>query len=136
VYKRIISVVKRVEFLSDRMSYIIPRGRWCGIIVLNFHAPRDDETSIYSFNFVAGKSQWWPGQCSQQPLSDWLRGGSRFVRMLWLLKLLKWNNWRRKCHEFYIIFVNLLYNSSVKKKLYDITDATNLLYFFKLYNFC
>jgi hypothetical protein len=27
VYKRIISVVKRVEFLSDRMSYIIPRGR-------------------------------------------------------------------------------------------------------------
>jgi hypothetical protein len=28
VHKRIISVVKRVEFVSDRMSYIILRGRW------------------------------------------------------------------------------------------------------------
>jgi exonuclease III len=27
VHKRIISAVKRVEFVSDRMSYIIPRGR-------------------------------------------------------------------------------------------------------------
>jgi hypothetical protein len=29
VHKRIISAVKRVEFDSDRVSYIIPRGRWC-----------------------------------------------------------------------------------------------------------
>jgi exonuclease III len=29
VHKRIISSVKRVEFVSDRMSYIILRGRWC-----------------------------------------------------------------------------------------------------------
>jgi hypothetical protein len=39
VHKRIISAVKRVEFVSDRMSYIILRGRWCHIIVLNVHAP-------------------------------------------------------------------------------------------------
>jgi hypothetical protein len=38
VHKRIISAVKRVEFVSDRMSYIILRGRWCHIIVLNVHA--------------------------------------------------------------------------------------------------
>jgi hypothetical protein len=25
------------------MSYIIPRGRWCDIIVLNVHAPTEDE---------------------------------------------------------------------------------------------
>jgi hypothetical protein len=31
-------VVKRVEFISDRMSYIILRGRWYNIIVLNVHA--------------------------------------------------------------------------------------------------
>jgi hypothetical protein len=37
VYKRIISAVKRVEFVSDRMSYIILRDRWCHIIVLNVH---------------------------------------------------------------------------------------------------
>jgi hypothetical protein len=35
VHKRILSAVKRVEFVSDRMSYIILRGRWCQVIVLN-----------------------------------------------------------------------------------------------------
>jgi hypothetical protein len=39
VHKRIISAVKRAEFVSDRMSYMILRGRWCDIIVLNVHAP-------------------------------------------------------------------------------------------------
>jgi hypothetical protein len=33
-----------VEFMSDRMSYIILRGRWCHIIVLNIHAPTEDKT--------------------------------------------------------------------------------------------
>jgi hypothetical protein len=44
VYKTIISAVKRVEFVSDRMSYIILRGRWFHIIVLNVHAPTEDKT--------------------------------------------------------------------------------------------
>jgi hypothetical protein len=35
VHKRIISAVRRVEFISDRMSYIKLRGRWCNIIILN-----------------------------------------------------------------------------------------------------
>jgi hypothetical protein len=39
VHNRIISAVKTVEFVSDKMSYIILRGRWCHIIVLNVHAP-------------------------------------------------------------------------------------------------
>jgi hypothetical protein len=29
VHKKIMSAVKRVEFVSDRMSYIIIRGPWC-----------------------------------------------------------------------------------------------------------
>jgi exonuclease III len=41
--KRIISAVKRVEFVGDRISYIILRGRWCHIIVLNVHAPTEDK---------------------------------------------------------------------------------------------
>jgi hypothetical protein len=41
VRKRIISAVKRIESVSDRMSYIILRGRWCHIIVLNVHAPTE-----------------------------------------------------------------------------------------------
>jgi exonuclease III len=43
VHKRIVSVVRRVEFISDRMSYIILRGCWCSIIVLNVHAPCEDK---------------------------------------------------------------------------------------------
>jgi hypothetical protein len=42
VHKRIISAVKRVEFVSDRMSYMILRGQ-CDVIVLNVHAPTEDK---------------------------------------------------------------------------------------------
>jgi hypothetical protein len=42
VHRRIISAVKRVEFVSDRMSYIILRGRWCHIIMLSVHTPAED----------------------------------------------------------------------------------------------
>jgi hypothetical protein len=41
--KIIISAVRRVKFVSDRM-YIILRGRWCSIIVLNVHAPCEDKS--------------------------------------------------------------------------------------------
>jgi exonuclease III len=44
VHKRIISTVRRVEFVSDRMTYIILRGRWYHIIVLNAHPPTKDKT--------------------------------------------------------------------------------------------
>jgi hypothetical protein len=44
ITKRIISAVKRVEFVSDGMSYIILRGRWCHVVVLNVHAPIEDKT--------------------------------------------------------------------------------------------
>jgi hypothetical protein len=43
VHKGIISAVKRVEFVSDKMSYIILRGRWCYIVVLNVHATTEDK---------------------------------------------------------------------------------------------
>jgi hypothetical protein len=43
VHNRIISAVIRIEFVSDRMSYIILKGRWCDIIVLNVHAPTEDK---------------------------------------------------------------------------------------------
>jgi exonuclease III len=42
VHKKIISAVRRVEFIWDRMSYVILRGHWCNIIVLNVHAPCED----------------------------------------------------------------------------------------------
>jgi hypothetical protein len=42
VHKRIISAVKRVEFISDRMLYTILSGRWCDI-VRNVHARTEDK---------------------------------------------------------------------------------------------
>jgi hypothetical protein len=43
IHKGVISTVKRVESVSDRMSYITLRGRWCDIIVFNVHAPTEDK---------------------------------------------------------------------------------------------
>jgi hypothetical protein len=45
VHKRIISAVRSVEFVSEGMSCTILRGRRCGIIVLNVHAPAEDKTN-------------------------------------------------------------------------------------------
>ena len=44
VHHRIVSAVKRVEFVSDRVSYIVLRGRCCNITVLNVHAPSEDKS--------------------------------------------------------------------------------------------
>jgi hypothetical protein len=41
VHKENISAVKRVEFISDRVSCVTRRGRWCDIIVLNVQAPTE-----------------------------------------------------------------------------------------------
>jgi hypothetical protein len=43
LHKRIMLAVKKVEFVNDRMSYIILRGHWYHIIVLNVHAPTEDK---------------------------------------------------------------------------------------------
>jgi hypothetical protein len=51
IHKRIISVVRRVEFISDRMSYIILRGCWCSIIVLKVHTPRADNSDDIKVSF-------------------------------------------------------------------------------------
>jgi hypothetical protein len=58
-----ISAVRRGEFVSDKMLYIILRGFWCNIIVLNMHAPSEDKSEdlkmasmrnqdIYLINFL------------------------------------------------------------------------------------
>ena len=44
VHHRIVSAVKRVEFFSNKMPYIVLRGRWCNIIVLNVHAPSGEKS--------------------------------------------------------------------------------------------
>jgi hypothetical protein len=51
VLKRIILAGKRVEFDSDRLSYIILRDHWCHITVLNVHAPTEDKIDDVKDNF-------------------------------------------------------------------------------------
>ena len=51
IHQTVISAVKKVEFVSDRMSYIVLRGRWCNIIVLNMHAPSEDKSDDSKDNF-------------------------------------------------------------------------------------
>ena len=43
VHRRIRSAVKKVEFISDRVSCITLKGRWCDIIILSVHAPTEDK---------------------------------------------------------------------------------------------
>ena len=45
VHHRIVSAVKRIEFVRDRMSYVVLRGRWCNI-VLNMNAPSEEKITI------------------------------------------------------------------------------------------
>ena len=44
VHHRIVSAVERVEFVSDRISCIVLRGRWCNIIVLNVQKPSEEKS--------------------------------------------------------------------------------------------
>jgi hypothetical protein len=46
VHKRFISSIKRAVCVSGRMSYIILRGHWCDIIVLNVHASTDVKIDV------------------------------------------------------------------------------------------
>jgi hypothetical protein len=51
VRKRRISAVTRVEIVSDRMLYIILRGRWCNIMFVNVHIPCEDESDDVKDSF-------------------------------------------------------------------------------------
>jgi hypothetical protein len=48
---RILSAIKRVEFISDRMSYIILRVCSFHVIVLNFHIAREDRNDDVKARF-------------------------------------------------------------------------------------
>jgi hypothetical protein len=44
VHRRIASAVKIVEFVLNRMPYIVLRSRWCNIIFLNVHAQSEEKS--------------------------------------------------------------------------------------------
>jgi exonuclease III len=51
IHNRIISALRTVEFVSDRMLYITLKGHWCDIIVLNVHAPNEDKDDVIKDSF-------------------------------------------------------------------------------------
>jgi hypothetical protein len=44
VHHRIVSAVKRAEFVSNRVLYIVLRGHWCNVTVLIVHAPSEEKS--------------------------------------------------------------------------------------------
>jgi len=52
IHRRIVSAVKRVEFVSDRLSYIVLRGRWRSITVVNVHAPSQEKSDESKDSFI------------------------------------------------------------------------------------
>ena len=44
VHGKLLSAVKRIEFDSDRLSYIVLKGRWLHRIVVNVHAPSEGKS--------------------------------------------------------------------------------------------
>ena len=52
VHHRIESTDKSVEFVCDRGSYVVLRGRWCNIVVLKVPTPSEEKSdnSNDSFN--------------------------------------------------------------------------------------
>jgi hypothetical protein len=52
MHNRNVSAVRRVEFVSDGMSYIILRGCWCSIVVLSMHSPCEDKGDGVKYSFI------------------------------------------------------------------------------------
>jgi len=53
-----------VEFVSARVSYIVLRGRWCNIIVLNVHAPSEEKSDESKDSFYEELKQVFYNFCN------------------------------------------------------------------------
>jgi len=58
VFLYTLSAVKRVEFVSDRTSYIVLTGRLNNIIVLNVHEPNEEKTDDSKDSFYEELEQF------------------------------------------------------------------------------
>jgi len=54
VHRRIVSVVRGVEFVRDRVTYIVLRSRWRNIIVVNVHTPSEEKSDESKGGTTAG----------------------------------------------------------------------------------
>ena len=59
VHHRIVSAVKREQFVSNRMSYTVLRGCWCNIFVLNVHTPSEEKSDDSKDSFYEELEQFF-----------------------------------------------------------------------------
>jgi hypothetical protein len=52
VHHLIVAAITRVEFVNDRLSYVVLRGRWYNNIVLNVHATSEEKMTIKKTDFM------------------------------------------------------------------------------------
>jgi hypothetical protein len=57
VHQGIRSAVKRVEFISNRMSHIALRSLWCDIALLNEHSPVEDKSDDTKDSLYEGRER-------------------------------------------------------------------------------
>ena len=58
MHRRLVSAVKRIEFVSDRLSYIVLKSRWVHIIVVNVHAPSEEKSEEVKDSFYEELEDW------------------------------------------------------------------------------
>jgi hypothetical protein len=51
LHKRNESAIRKTNFISERMSYITLRSRWCKIIFLNLHVSYEDKRDDVKYSF-------------------------------------------------------------------------------------
>jgi hypothetical protein len=59
LHHRIVPAVKRVEFLGDMVSYIVLRGYWCNVILLNGHALSEEKVMIQKTVFMRNQKRFF-----------------------------------------------------------------------------
>jgi len=62
VHHKIALAIKKVDFASDTMSYIVLRGGWFNIIVLNVHVTSKEKSDDLKAVFM-GNSGWFSVIC-------------------------------------------------------------------------
>ena len=52
VHHRIVSAVKKVDFVNNTMSYTVQRGHWCNAIILNVHVTSEERSDDSKDSFM------------------------------------------------------------------------------------
>ena len=69
LYTRV-SAVKRVQFVSNRMPYIVLKGHWCNTTDFNVHAPNEEKSDHSKDSFYEQVFDHFPKYHMKSSLAD------------------------------------------------------------------